>query len=286
MAKHDWEALQAAFLADNADTGITAQQWCEQHGLNYQSARRYIKPRAVQSAQKKPRPTAHNAQSDITAQQCANSDDAKEEEHKLSSGADDDRDPEPEPSEKPNSGRSGNGRFSKGNRHSEGNAGNPNPVGAFIPGNQAARKHGAYARYLNADDLFEAAEGSDLHDELIFTRARALSVTKTMRKIHEDLVAAESVEARIELYDKLLKAESALDRNIGRIESIENSLSKLRLDAVNVPRLTADTYRIKAATAKLKAETEKLSAESKDVTTPMSDVVQDIQDMSGNGMLS
>lgn len=107
-----------------------------------------------------------------------------------------------------------------------------------------------------------------------------------MRKIHEDLAAAGSVEARIELYDKLLKAESALDRNIGRIESIENSLSKLKLDAVNVPRLTADTYRIKAATAKLKAETEKLSAESKDVTTPMSDVVQDIQDMSGNGMLS
>ncbi|WP_145574554.1 terminase [Yersinia alsatica] len=285
MAKHDWEALQAAFLADNADTGITAQQWCEQHGLNYQSARRYIKPRAAQSAQKKPRRTTHNAQSDITAQQCANSDDAKEEEHKLSSHTDDDSDPVPEPSEKPNSGRSGNGQFTKGNRHSEGNAGNPNPVGAFTPGNQAARKHGAYARYLNADDLFEAAEGSDLHDELIFTRARALSVTKTMRKIHEDLVAAESVEARIELYDKLLKAESALDRNIGRIESIENSLSKLRLDAVNVPRLTADTYRIKAATAKLKAETEKLTSEGKGITTPLSEAVKGVRDSGQDGLL-
>lgn len=285
MAKHDWEALQAAFLADNADTGITAQQWCEQHGLNYQSARRYIKPRAAQSAQKKPRPTAHNAQSDITAQQCANSDDAKEEEQKLSLDTDEGRDPESEPAEKPNSGRSGNGRFSKGNRHSEGNAGNPNPVGAFIPGNQAARKHGAYVRYLNADDLFEAAADSDLHDELIFTRARALSVTKTMRKIHEDLVAAESVEARIELYDKLLKAESALDRNIGRIESIENSLSKLRLDAVNVPRLTADTYRIKAATAKLKAETEKLTSEGKGITTPLSEAVKGVRDSGQDGLL-
>lgn len=285
MAKHDWEALQAAFLADNSDTGITAQQWCEQHGLNYQSARRYIKPRAAQSAQKKPRRTAHNAQSDITAQQCANSDDAKEEEQKLSSDTDDERDPEPEPSEKPNSGRSGNGRFTKGNRHSEGNAGNPNPVGAFALGNQAARKHGAYARYLNADDLFEAAADSDLHDELIFTRARALSVTKTMRKIHEDLVAAESVEARIELYDKLLKAESALDRNIGRIESIENSLSKLRLDAVNVPRLAADTYRIKAATAKLKAETEKLTSEGKGITTPLSEAVKGVRDSGQDGLL-
>ncbi|HHH1986242.1 TPA: terminase [Yersinia enterocolitica] len=285
MAKHDWEALQVAFLADNATTGITAQQWCEQHGLNYQSARRYIKPRAAQSAQKKPRRTAHNAQSDATAQQCANSDDAEEEEQKLSSDTGDDRDPESEPTEKPNSGRSGNGRFTKGNRHSEGNAGNPNPVGAFTPGNQAARKHGAYARYLNADDLFEAAADSDLHDELIFTRARALSVTKTMRKIHEDLAAAESVEARIELYDKLLKAESALDRNIGRIESIENSLSKLRLDAINGPRLTADMYRIKAATSKLKAETQKLTSEGKGVTTPLSEAVKEVRDSGQDGLL-
>ncbi|HEN3614725.1 TPA: terminase [Yersinia enterocolitica] len=285
MAKHDWEALQAAFLADNVDTGITAQQWCEQHGLNYQSARRYIKPRAAQSAQKKPRTTAHNAQSDATAQQCANSDDVEEEEQKLSSDADDDRDLESEPAEKPNSGRSGNGQFTKGNRHSEGNAGNPNPVGVFTSGNQAARKHGAYARYLNADDLFEAAADSDLHDELIFTRARALSVTKTMRKIHEDLVAAESVEARIELYDKLLKAESALDRNIGRIESIENSLSKLRLDAINGPRLTADMYRIKAATSKLKAETQKLTSEGKGVTTPLSEAVKEVRDSGQDGLL-
>ncbi|MDN0109588.1 terminase [Yersinia mollaretii] len=285
MAKHDWEALQTAFLADNADTGITAQQWCEQHGLNYQSARRYIKPRAAQSAQKKPRRTAHNAQSDTTAQQCANSDDVQQEEQKLSTGVDDDRDPESEPDEKPNSGRSGNGQFTKGNRHSEGNAGNPNPVGAFTSGNQAARKHGAYARYLNADDLFEAAADSDLHDELISTRARALSVTKTMRKIHEDLAAAESVEARIELYDKLLKAESALDRNIGRIESIENSLSKLKLDAINGPRLKADTYRIKAATSKLEAETQKLTSEGKGVTTPLSEAVKEVRDSGQDGLL-
>ncbi|BCU90932.1 terminase [Yersinia pseudotuberculosis] len=285
MAKHDWEALQTAFLADNADTGITAQQWCEQHGLNYQSARRYIKPRAAQSAQKKPRRTAHNAQSDTTAQQCANSDEGEEEEQELSSDADDDSDPDSEPPEKPNSGRSGDGRFSKGNRHSEGNSGNPNPVGAFTPGNQTARKHGAYARYLDADDLFEAVADSDLHDELIFTRARALSVTKTMRKIHEDLVAAGSVEARIELYDKLLKAESALDRNIGRIESIENSLSKLRLDAINGPRLTADMYRIKAATSKLKAETQKLTSEGKGVTTPLSEAVKEVRDSGQDGLL-
>lgn len=98
-------------------------------------------------------------------------------------------------------------------------------------------------------------------------------------------MAAGSVEARIELYDKLLKAESALDRNIGRIESIENSLSKLRLDAINGPRLTADMYRIKAATSKLKAETQKLTSEGKGVTTPLSEAVKEVRDSGQDGLL-
>ncbi|WP_260604602.1 terminase [Pectobacterium polaris] len=178
-------------------------------------------------------------------------------------------------------GRDSNGRFTEGN---PGNTGVP--TNAFPRGNQYARTHGAYAKYLDADELFDAAKDSDLRDELIFTRARAFSVTKTLNKIMEDLQNAESIEARIELYDKFIKAEQGLDRNIARIESIENSLSKLQLDAVNVPRLSADTQRIKAATAKLKAETEKLTAESKDVTTPLTDVVRDIHAMPDDGMLA
>jgi hypothetical protein len=107
-----------------------------------------------------------------------------------------------------------------------------------------------------------------------------------MKQIMEDLQKAESVETRIELYDKFLKAEQGLDRNIGRIESIERTLSSLQLNAVNVPRLSEDTLRIIAATAKLKAETQKLTAESKDVTTPLSGIVSDIQGMTDSGLMS
>ncbi|UCZ75333.1 terminase [Dickeya zeae] len=272
MAKHDWKALQAAFLADNAETGITAQQWCEEHGLNYQSARRYIKPR---SAQKEVRKTA---QSGGSAQKCAKGDTARRNEGDDATDVGDTND---SPSEKDAKlkGRDSSGRFK------EGYAGNPNPVSPFVAGNQYARKHSAYAKYLDADELFDAARESDLRDELIFTRARALSVTKTLNKIMEDLQNAESVEARIELYDKFIKAEAGLDRNIARIESIENSLSKLQLDAVNVPRLSADTYRIKAATAKLKAETQKLTAENQGVETPLSSVVDELHEETKDGML-
>jgi len=43
MAKPDWGALQDQFLADHAKMGISPKEWCEAQGLNYSSAKRYIK---------------------------------------------------------------------------------------------------------------------------------------------------------------------------------------------------------------------------------------------------
>lgn len=54
MAKPDWGALQHQFLAEHAKSGISPKDWCEAQGLNYTSARRYIKkPTAQKTAQKK-----------------------------------------------------------------------------------------------------------------------------------------------------------------------------------------------------------------------------------------
>ena len=52
MAKPDWGALQHQFLADHTKNGISPKEWCEAQGLNYASARRYIKKPTAQSAQK------------------------------------------------------------------------------------------------------------------------------------------------------------------------------------------------------------------------------------------
>lgn len=53
MAKPDWGYLQSRFLSEHAKTGISPKDWCEAQGLNYSSARRYIKkPAAQNSAQK------------------------------------------------------------------------------------------------------------------------------------------------------------------------------------------------------------------------------------------
>lgn len=61
MAKPDWGALQNQYLAEHAKTGISPKEWCKAQGLNYTSARRYIKkPGAQKSAQKEVRNSAQN----------------------------------------------------------------------------------------------------------------------------------------------------------------------------------------------------------------------------------
>lgn len=59
MAKLDWGTLQQQFLTEHAKSGISPKEWCEDQGLNYATARRYIKRPPAQSAQKKLR-AAHD----------------------------------------------------------------------------------------------------------------------------------------------------------------------------------------------------------------------------------
>nr|WP_235845312.1 terminase small subunit [Morganella psychrotolerans] len=43
MAKPDWGMLQQRFLTEHAKSGISPKEWCEEQGLNYSTAKRYIK---------------------------------------------------------------------------------------------------------------------------------------------------------------------------------------------------------------------------------------------------
>ena len=52
MAKPDWGELQKRFLSEHANSGVSPKDWCEAQGLNYATARRYIKKPPAQSAQK------------------------------------------------------------------------------------------------------------------------------------------------------------------------------------------------------------------------------------------
>lgn len=262
MVKTDWKKLEQEFQRAHAKSGIKLQDWCEQKGISYATARRHIKMRrSTQSdAQKKVRKTAQSVSEESSA-------DAGENEDVQST--DDDINCANQSETKRKSGK-----------------GNPHPVCRFVERNTAAVKHRGYAKYLDADHLMDDASEMALIDELVFTRARALSVTTTLKRMFSDLEKAESVELRVELYGKILQAEQALDRNIGRIESIERTLSTLDVYAATTPKIIADTARIKAATAKLKAETDILTSNKQGVTTPMTSIVADLQAMNNSGRIN
>lgn len=52
MVKPYWGDFQQRFLSEYVAIGVSPKEWCEAQGLNYATARRYIKKPSAQTAQK------------------------------------------------------------------------------------------------------------------------------------------------------------------------------------------------------------------------------------------
>ncbi|ELS7774566.1 terminase small subunit [Escherichia coli] len=67
MSRPDWGALQQEYIAEYTRSGISPVAWCEARGLNYATARRYIK-KPPKNAQAELRKTAQKSAKKKTAQ--------------------------------------------------------------------------------------------------------------------------------------------------------------------------------------------------------------------------
>ena len=74
MAKPDWGELQQRYLSDHAATGVSPKDWCEAQGLNYATARRYIKKPSAQTAQKPAQKRLRIAQKEKCAEELVDDD--------------------------------------------------------------------------------------------------------------------------------------------------------------------------------------------------------------------
>lgn len=74
MAKPDWGELQQRFLSDHAATGVSPKEWCKAQGLNYATARRYIKKPFTQIAQKSAQQKLRAAQKDKSVDELVDDD--------------------------------------------------------------------------------------------------------------------------------------------------------------------------------------------------------------------
>lgn len=232
MAKPDWGALQHQFLAEHAKTGISPKDWCAAQGLNYSSAKRYIKVTTYgANSQKK------------SANKSANSQKGKGgaiKNGKVKKNQPDTGDCSKSPETKP----------IRGSRTAP-------PTNAFQPGNQNALKHGGYGRrMLLSDAITEDAQMLTLDDELFWLRAANLTAAENIGRWQTELETADSEQAK-DLHDLISQAQKAMHRNTARIESLEYTkaaIIKQRVDAA---------YR-EAATEKVELEIDVLKDGDKD----------------------
>ena len=245
MAKTDWDSAAKLFAMENERTGISVQDWCERNGLNYQSARRYLKTRGQSPSSKKdsrvqaPNGKSKSSKTAQTAQKPVRKTNAQISSAQIGECANAQIEPEfdddvelGEPDNPEYNGRDEKGKFAKGN------PGNQNPSYSFPERHQINTKHGGYSRFFDDEpELYDEAKALSIIDELHFVRARILSTTKALTKIRIDLAQSETLQDRVSLYESLVKAEQALDRNIGRVESLTKTLSTLRLDDATEPKI-------------------------------------------------
>ncbi|HHI0811446.1 TPA: hypothetical protein ACP4UQ_000732 [Escherichia coli] len=229
MAKPDWGALQDQFLAEHAKTGISPKEWCEAQGLNYSTAKRYIKiANGNANSQKK------------SANKTANS------QAKKGSKAKGDK-PSKSDCESAKPERPSDTKPIRGSRTAP-------PMNPFTPGNQKALKHGGYARrLLLKDEVIEDAKALTLEDELFRLRANNLVAAENIGRWITRLedVGFDEEQQRKVLMDNIKAAENAMMRNTVRIESITGTLA-------TVNKIFADTdYRV-AATDKVSLEADRL----------------------------
>lgn len=76
MAKPDWGMLQQQFLTEHAKSGISPKEWCEEQGLNYSTAKRYIKiaNNRTNSQKKTANKTANSQKKELANKPVRNSD--------------------------------------------------------------------------------------------------------------------------------------------------------------------------------------------------------------------
>ena len=226
---HDWDALLKQYSIDYEAEPVSPAEWCSRIGLPYSSAKRYI--------------TVKAAKNEIALRNSQ----AKK------------RTPKP--------GRNEKGHFLKGHQIPECVNQNLDNLTPFQPGNQAARTHGGYSRLIRAEDLAigDESELDGLIAERRMFRARIASALRTIQEAEDELEqpgTKDDPERMIAINRLIAAANKAIDKSAVRVESLTKTISSIRIDDVNVPRLAADKEKIIAQTDKLKAETEKLGRKS------------------------
>lgn len=213
MARKNWNALQIEYIKSYAKTGVSVMEWCRKKGLNFATAKRYIKKPETAFAQ-----LEESKQSNIRAQAETS---PKEDETAKSENVSEVIDIKDDLTEKCES-----------NCESQSETAKPTAKPSrFSSELQSQRriKHGGYARYFKDKSAFDVVVDFSLKDEIDLMRQRAIASIENLEKFTDDLKRCTTADDKEVTYKLINAAQNALDRAVARIESLSRTNNDIDL---------------------------------------------------------
>lgn len=228
MAKKDWNALQIEYIKSYARTGVSVMEWCRRKGLNFATAKRYIKKPETAISQlgeiQKGDSRELKAIKKITANPSNKMDELEVIESKENLEQNCER----------------NCEIAKQTAKSANVANETAKQTAKVLEGRPII-HGGYARFFKDKSAFDVVVDFSLKDEIDLMRQRAISAIESIEKFTADLARCTTAEDK-EITFKLIKsAEAALDRAVGRIESLNSTNNNIALTLETIELRKAQT---------------------------------------------
>ncbi len=211
MARKNWNALQIEYIKSYAKTGVSVMEWCRKKGLNFATAKRYIKKPETAFAQ-----LEESKQSNIRAQAETSPKEAETAKSEKISEVVDFKDDLTKKCES--------------NCESQSETAKVAPKMA-TRAKQSAKmiKHGGYARYFKDKSAFDVVVDFSLKDEIDLMRQRAIASIENLEKFTDDLKRCTTADDKDVTYKLINAAQNALDRAVARIESLSRTNNDIDL---------------------------------------------------------
>ena len=208
MARNNWNALQIEYIKSYAKTGVSVSEWCRKKGLNFASAKRYIKKPETAFAQLDEIQKGDNREVKAIKKVVKNNANKTLESEVIESKED-----------------------LEENCEVDCEIANETAKRMATRAKQSAKmiKHGGYARYFKDKSAFDVVVDFSLKDEIDLMRQRAIASIENLEKFTADLSHCKTAEDKELSYKLINAAQNALDRAVARIESLSRTNNDIGL---------------------------------------------------------
>lgn len=217
MARKNWNALQIEYIKSYAKTGVSVMEWCRKKGLNFATAKRYIKKPETAFAQLDEIQKGDNREVKAIKKAVKNNANETLESEVIESKEDLEENCEINCEIANETAKVAQENCETAKRMA-------------TRAKQSAKmiKHGGYARYFKDKSAFDVVVDFSLKDEIDLMRQRAIASIENLEKFTADL-SHKTAEDKEVTYKLINAAQNALDRAVARIESLSRTNNDIDL---------------------------------------------------------